>query len=120
MNDGARIDGGCTWIRTRKPEATALQAAELAMLFNTSEVGRRRGNRTPLHDDNTDSYPTAPEPSGRLSIKIGRGSRIRTCDDRIKAGCLGPLGDTPTVLADPAGLEPATYYLTGSRSNLLS
>jgi len=37
MNDGAK-DGGCTWIRTRKPEATALQAAELAMLFNTSEV----------------------------------------------------------------------------------
>lgn len=58
MNDGARsgresgalnlsfitdkavpIHGGCTWIRTRKPEATALQAAELAILFNTSEVG---------------------------------------------------------------------------------
>lgn len=57
MNDGARIGresgafnlsfitdkavpihGGCTWIRTRKPEATALQAAELAILFNTSEV----------------------------------------------------------------------------------
>ena len=70
--------------------ATALQAAELAMLFNTSEVGRRRGNRTPLHDDNTDSDPTAPEPSGRLSIEIGRGSWIRTSDTGVKVRCLGP------------------------------
>ena len=102
------------------PKATALQAAELAVLFNTSEVGRRRGNRTPLHDDNTDSYPTAPEPSGRLSIKIGRGSWIRTSDTGIKVRCLGPTRRYPNQLADPAGLEPATYYLTGSRSNRLS
>lgn len=51
------------------PKATALQAAELAMLFNTSEIELRRGNRTPLHDVDTDSISTAPEPSGRLSIE---------------------------------------------------
>lgn len=71
MNDGAK-DGGCTWIRTRKPEATALQAAELAMLFNTSEnddaYGRTRTSPTPVI--NPESHYLKVRRSIHLSVMI--------------------------------------------------